>query len=167
MRGNLALRQIPTQYTESRAILPSSSCSSCPPTLAQLFASTLSDMQLTSNLRIRRQFSRNNPQARAFTHSRPCPVSGCSRSFTRNSGYTQHLSKSHPEYEEPLSDHNDPFPPAIAEHSAGELEGSSTSGRHRATVEDCEDEDDISSASSVGSKEKTSKYYHSKINGML
>lgn len=127
-------------------------------------------MQLTSNLRIRRQFSHDNPQARAFTHSRPCPVLGCSRGFNNNSGLTQHLNQTHPGYEEPSSDQYDSVHPPIAEHldhlSSGS-EGSNTSGHRRATVEDVEDEDDVRSSSSGNSEEKTRKHYHSELNGML
>ncbi|KZP16263.1 hypothetical protein FIBSPDRAFT_749065 [Athelia psychrophila] len=127
-------------------------------------------MQLTSNLRIRQQFSRDHPQARALASSRPCPVLGCHRSFTNNSGLTQHLSRKHPEYEESSSDHNNSIPPPIAEHldhSTSESEGSNTSRHRRATVEDVVDEDDIRSSSSRGSNDKTAKHYHSKLNAAI
>lgn len=77
----------------------------------------------------------------------------------------------HPNYDgEPSSDHVDWAPPPIAEHLEGlssQSEGSDTSGRHRATVEDVEDEDDVrSSSSSEDSHGRTKKYYHPKLNGM-
>ncbi|KAF7965884.1 hypothetical protein HWV62_41018 [Athelia sp. TMB] len=128
-------------------------------------------MQVTTNLRIRQQFLARHPHARALAASRRCPVPGCDRTFTNNSGLTQHKNSKHPNFhDEPSSDYSDPAPP-IADQSEGSpsnSEDSDVSGRYRATVEEIEDEDAPRSSSSNGhTRERTKKYYHPKLNAAI
>ncbi|KAF7971583.1 hypothetical protein HWV62_20746 [Athelia sp. TMB] len=53
-------------------------------------------MQLSSNLRLRRQYAKENPQARR------CHAPGCTRTFKNTSGLTQHLNKFHPDVQSEL-----------------------------------------------------------------
>lgn len=126
------------------------------------------NMQLTNNLRIRRQYVHHNPQARALTRLRQCSFPDCGRAFTNNSGLTQHQHLQHPGYEDNTSSDDIHMDPPFAEHPEGlssGSEGTSTSGNRRATVEDVEDEGDVSSSSSEGSQAQTKRHYHSKLNG--
>lgn len=127
-------------------------------------------MQLTSNLRIRRQFTRQNPQTRALARAHLCPVPGCYRAFKNESGLTQHKSSIHPNYIDEPSSPN-PINPTILpteeslEDSASGSADSDTSHQHRATVEDIDDEDDIMDSNSEETEDKIRRYYHSKLNG--
>lgn len=126
-------------------------------------------MSLTSNLRIRRQFTQRNPQARAQSRSREleCPILGCTRTFMNNSGLTQHKSSAHPDYVDAPSSPN-PInwaTPSVDESPEGS--GSDTSSHRPVTIEDIEDEDEIRSSSSGNAQERTSKYCHSKLNGVF
>lgn len=164
IRGKFGLNEIPTRRAKSHIILVL-------PALPQLLLFSLKvNMQLTTNLRIRRQFVHHNPQARALANSHPrqCPFPDCKRAFTNNSGLTQHLHLQHPDYQdEPSSDDIDMASP-VAEHLEGSSSGSEspdTSKPRRATVEDVEDEDDFRSSSSDKSEGTTRKYYHAELNG--
>lgn len=134
-------------------------------------------MQLSTNLRVRRQFVHANPRTRALakSYSRQCPVPDCGRTFTNSSGLTQHKRMQHPGYVDESSSDVDMAPPTEASSSGSEganedvedendVRGANTS--HRATVEDVEDEGDLRSSGSEESRRETRRHYHSELNGM-
>ncbi|KAF7979110.1 hypothetical protein HWV62_43644, partial [Athelia sp. TMB] len=130
-------------------------------------------MQVTTNVRIRQQFSFSRPGARALPRPRRCPVAGCDCIFHNNSGLTQHKRLKHPEYlDEPSSDNITSAPATldIPDTSSDRGVDSDKSGSYRATVEDVEDEDEIRSSSRCSGEAKesrTRRHYHPHLNGAI
>lgn len=146
-------------------------------------------MQLSTNLRLRRQHALRDPKAHATDRERKlCRAAGCNHTFANGSGRVQHEHALHPDFiAQPSSDPitAGPIFPGINTDSdsastENEDEGSGSSfdscqrenteaglstQERGVTIEEVEDEDDIMSATSGDSQARTRRTFHDKLTG--